>query len=174
MPRGIGRFDRRHSRQSKPTYPGDQGPIKDDEAVTGEIPVPADADVSGKIPPIPDIEPTRRRARRDLDDIAGDAESPEPEAEPPPALTDWRRCASRPPGSARYLWHRLVDLTAVQLAWLVRETRIRVPQAGRWLRPRLTRLSATVVGGLLLCASYPRFNWWWAAILAFAVRWPGC
>ena len=28
---------------------------------------------------------------------------------------------------------------------------------------------ATVVAGLLLCASYPRFNWWWAAIVAFGV-----
>ena len=55
------------------------------------------------------------------------------------------------------------------LAWLVRETRIRVPQAGRWLRPRLTRLSAAIVAGLLLCSSYPRFNWWWAAVIAFAV-----
>ncbi len=69
----------------------------------------------------------------------------------------------------KYLWRRLVYLTAILVAWLVRETRIRVPRAGRWLRPRLTRLSATVVAGLLLCASYPQFNWWWAAILAFGV-----
>ncbi len=67
------------------------------------------------------------------------------------------------------MWQRLVYLSAVLLAWLVRETRIRVPQAGRWLRPRWTRLSAAILAGLLLCSSYPRFNWWWAAVIAFAV-----
>ena len=70
------------------------------------------------------------------------------------------------------MWHRLVYLTAILVAWLVRETRVRVPQSGSWLRPRLTRLVATIVAGLLLCSSYPRFNWWWAAILAFgALAW---
>src|ERR1700722_949307 len=66
-------------------------------------------------------------------------------------------------------WQRLVYLSAVLLAWLVRETRIRVPQAGRWLRPRSTRLGAATLAGLLLCSSYPRFDWWWAAVIAFGV-----
>ena len=55
------------------------------------------------------------------------------------------------------------------LAWLGRELRPRLPQWGRALRPRLTRLSGAVLAGLLLCSSYPGFNWWWAAVLAFAV-----
>ena len=70
---------------------------------------------------------------------------------------------------AAYLWQHLVQLFAVVLAWSARELRIRLPQAGRWLRPRLTRLSAAIVAGLLLCSSYPRFNWWWAAVIAFAL-----
>ncbi|HZC91920.1 MAG TPA: apolipoprotein N-acyltransferase [Mycobacterium sp.] len=70
---------------------------------------------------------------------------------------------------AAYLWQHLVQLSAVVLAWSARELRIRLPQAGRWLRPRLTRLSAAIVAGLLLCSSYPRFNWWWAAVIAFAL-----
>jgi apolipoprotein N-acyltransferase len=55
------------------------------------------------------------------------------------------------------------------LAWLSRELRKRLPQLGRALRPRLTRLSAAILAGLLLCSSYPGFNWWWAAVVAFAV-----
>jgi apolipoprotein N-acyltransferase len=34
---------------------------------------------------------------------------------------------------------------------------------------RLLRLSATVVGGLLLWASFPGLDWWWAAVVAFAL-----
>jgi apolipoprotein N-acyltransferase len=107
------------------------------------------------------------------DDETGHPESPGAETEPP-AVRDDRLAQLR--GHAvrigTYLWHRLVQLTAILVAWLVRETRIRVPQAARWLRPRLTRVAATIVAGLLLCASYPRFNWWWAAILAFgALAW---
>jgi apolipoprotein N-acyltransferase len=34
---------------------------------------------------------------------------------------------------------------------------------------RLLPLSATVVGGLLLCASFPPVDWWWAAVVAFAL-----
>jgi apolipoprotein N-acyltransferase len=39
---------------------------------------------------------------------------------------------------------------------------------GTALRPRLVRLGVTVAAGLLLWSSYPRFNWWWAAVIAFA------
>ncbi len=64
---------------------------------------------------------------------------------------------------------RLLQLGAVLLAWLACELRRRLPRFGRALRPRLTRLSASVLAGLLLCSSYPGFNWWWAAVLAFVV-----
>ena len=128
-----------------------------------EIPVPAaaaDAEVTGVIP-------------------AGDVDDDE---DADVAISNRRTTMlsadpHRPTGGAtrpgrpgrQVVWQRLVYLSAVLLAWLVRETRIRVPQAGSWLRPRLTRLSAAILAGLLLCSSYPRFNWWWAAVLAFAV-----
>jgi apolipoprotein N-acyltransferase len=180
MPRGIRRFDPRirpvKSAENTDVFPVIKDPIKDDEAVTGEIPVPAasanpaDAEVTGEIPPVRDAEPDHDD---DVDEVAADIESPDLEAEWPAVgadrLAQVREQAAR---IGKYLWHRLVYLTSVLVAWLVRETQIRVPQAARWLRPRLTRLSPTVVAGLLLCTSYPPFNWWWAAILAFgALAW---
>ncbi|MGB6205488.1 apolipoprotein N-acyltransferase [Mycobacterium sp.] len=70
---------------------------------------------------------------------------------------------------ASQLGQRLVQLGGVMLAWLGNQLRTRLPQFGTALQPRLTRLSAAILAGLLLCSSYPGFNWWWAAILAFAV-----
>ncbi|KJX75114.1 apolipoprotein N-acyltransferase [Mycobacterium lepromatosis] len=37
------------------------------------------------------------------------------------------------------------------------------------LVPRLPRLVVAVVAGLLLCTSFPSLNWWWAAVVAFAL-----
>lgn len=34
---------------------------------------------------------------------------------------------------------------------------------------RIPQLSAVVAAGLLLCASFPPLNWWWAAVVAFAL-----
>jgi apolipoprotein N-acyltransferase len=56
----------------------------------------------------------------------------------------------------------------------------RVVPAGReapeWVRRfgnavvvRLPRLSAAILGGLLLCASFPPFGWWYTAVLAFVL-----
>jgi apolipoprotein N-acyltransferase len=68
-----------------------------------------------------------------------------------------------------YVGQRLIQLSAALLIWLGNELRKRLPQLARALRPRLTRLGAASLGGLLLWSSYPGFNWWWAAIIAFAV-----
>ncbi|HEY9303176.1 MAG TPA: apolipoprotein N-acyltransferase, partial [Mycobacterium sp.] len=70
---------------------------------------------------------------------------------------------------ATHLGHRLIQLAGALLVWLGDELRRRLPQFGRALRPRLTRLGAAIVAGLLLCSSYPGFNWWWAAVIAFAL-----
>jgi apolipoprotein N-acyltransferase len=63
---------------------------------------------------------------------------------------------------AHVLWdeirQRLPQFGMALLAW-----------SGKALRPRLPRLGATVVAGLLLCSSFPRFDWWWGAIVAFAL-----
>lgn len=45
----------------------------------------------------------------------------------------------------------------------------RLPGAGRALKPRLTRLAAAIVAALLLYTSFPPINWWWAAVVAFAL-----
>ena len=37
------------------------------------------------------------------------------------------------------------------------------------LAPRLTRLVLSVLGGLLLYASFPTVNWWWSAFVGFAL-----
>ena len=167
MPKGIRRFDRRirptKSTENTDVFPAIKDPIDDKDAVTGVIPVPdAEPGYDDNDDDVDDID--------DVDDPASDAESADLEAEPPDGGGDRpAQLQERAVAIGKYLWRRLVYLTAVLVAWLVRETRIRVPRAGRWLRPRLTRLSATVVAGLLLCASYPQFNWWWAAILAFGV-----
>jgi apolipoprotein N-acyltransferase len=42
------------------------------------------------------------------------------------------------------------------------------PAVRVWLVPRLARLTVTSVAGLLLYASFPPRNWWWAAVVAFA------
>jgi len=68
-----------------------------------------------------------------------------------------------------YVGQRLIQLSAALLIWLGNELRKRLPQLARALRPRLTRLGAASLAGLLLWSSYPGFNWWWAAIIAFAV-----
>jgi apolipoprotein N-acyltransferase len=45
----------------------------------------------------------------------------------------------------------------------------RLPAVRAALLPRLARLVCAVVGGLLLCASFPALNWWWGAVLAAAL-----
>src|ERR1700722_9966774 len=153
MVRGFGRFDRR----VRPAEDTDVFPTIKDDDNTGHIPVPAaaaDAEVTGEIPPV------RAVGAADEDADVADLEPRDADAEPAEdrqdRLAELRVHALR---IARIGWQRLVCLSAVLLAWLVRETRIRVPQAGRWLRPRWTRLSAAILAGLLLCSSYPRFNW---------------
>ncbi|BBX96748.1 apolipoprotein N-acyltransferase [Mycobacterium lacus] len=45
----------------------------------------------------------------------------------------------------------------------------RLPAVRAATQPRLPRLVAAVVAGLLLYASFPTLNWWWAAVVAFAL-----
>lgn len=156
----------RRGRRIRPAEDTDVFPAVRDDDSTGEIPVPtavADAEVTGA-KPVGDVEPDDGDT-----DAAGDVESLDADAEPDPHHDRLAQIRDHAVRVARTVWQRLVYLSAVLLAWLVRESRIRVPQFGRWLRPRVARLGAAMVSGLLLCSSYPRFNWWWAAVLAFAV-----
>jgi len=45
----------------------------------------------------------------------------------------------------------------------------RLPALQARMQPRLARLLITIVGGLLLCASFPSLSWWWAAVVAAAL-----
>ena len=161
MARGIRRFDRR----IRPAENTDVFPAIRDDDDTGAIPVPDAADIGES--PVQDAEPDDEHA-----DLATDQESPDVES----PLTDltpgedrWSRLRDESIQLAKYLGRRLIQISAVVLAWSSRELRERLTQFGRALRPRLTRLSATILAGLLLCSSYPGFNWWWAAVVAFAV-----
>jgi apolipoprotein N-acyltransferase len=147
MAKGSGRFDRwRRPGEDTEVIPA----IKDDDAddqVTGEIPVQLDDADDHQADPDSDLD---SEPNADADD------------EPLPSFGEHAR------DRAAQLGRRLVVLSAALLVWLGNELRIRLPQLGRALRPRLTRLGVTILAGLLLCSSYPRFNWWWAAVLAFA------
>jgi apolipoprotein N-acyltransferase len=55
------------------------------------------------------------------------------------------------------------------VAWALAAVVARLPALQAALLPRLVRLLVTIVGGLLLCASFPSLSWWWAAVVAAAL-----
>ncbi len=148
MAKGIRRFDRRiRPAENTDVFPA----IRVDD--TGAIPVQ-------------DAEPDDEHAGLETDQTSSDQKSPDVES----VVTDrWSSLRNHSIQLAKHLGRWLIQISAVVLAWLSRELRKRLPQFGRALRPRLTRLSAAILAGLLLCSSYPGFNWWWAAVVAFAV-----
>ncbi|MBO0864503.1 MAG: apolipoprotein N-acyltransferase [Mycobacterium sp.] len=64
---------------------------------------------------------------------------------------------------------RLAGAARSQLAGLGPVVLARLPGIANALRPRLTRLAATIAAGVLLYTSFPPINWWWAAVLTFAL-----
>ena len=154
MARGIRRFDR----WMRPGEDTEVIPVVDYDA-TGEIRVQDDDD----------------HDQDDQDDQHADLEA---DLEPQDADTDREpehgddrlaRFGNRAREVGTSVGQRLIQLSAALLIWLGNELRKRLPQLARALRPRLTRLGAASLAGLLLWSSYPGFNWWWAAIIAFAV-----
>jgi apolipoprotein N-acyltransferase len=127
------------------------------------------------IPVIDDDDTGQIPVQRDVDDLgadlATDLESEHADTDVAPGHDDDRLSTfgNRVLQIATHLGRRLVQLGAALLVWLGNELRKRLPQFGRALRPRLTRLGGAILAGLLLCSSYPGFNWWWAAVIAFAV-----
>jgi apolipoprotein N-acyltransferase len=136
----------------------------------------ADA-MGGDVPTRPDTDPISDEAESDRDDQPADihvepaaqhaGHDGEPDqddqdsAEPGP--TDQRR----PTGAT--LADRLGTAARGALTGLVAAVVTRLPAAQAAMLPRLTRLICAVVGGLLLCASFPALNWWWGAVVAAAV-----
>src|SRR5699024_10405819 len=56
--------------------------------------------------------------------------------------------------------------------WLARAATAAANRLPGWraaVSGRLPQLSATVGAGLLLCATFPPLNWWWAAVVAFVL-----
>ena len=147
MARGFRRFDRR----MRPGEDTEVIPVIDDDD-TGQIPVPGDADDLRA-----DLETDLESEHADTDVALGNDDDR--------VSTFGNRVLQ----IATHLGRLLVQLGAALLVWLGNELRKRLPQFGRALRPRLTRLGGAILAGLLLCSSYPRFNWWWAAVIAFAV-----
>jgi apolipoprotein N-acyltransferase len=150
MAKGSGRFDRwRRPGEDTEVIPA----VKDDEdaEVTGEIPVQHD-DVDDH----DDELESEDAADLEIDD------EPKADDELLPSFGEHAR------ERAAQLGRRLVELGVALLVWLGNELRVRLPQLGTALRPRLVRLGVTIAAGLLLWSSYPRFNWWWAAVIAFA------
>jgi apolipoprotein N-acyltransferase len=55
------------------------------------------------------------------------------------------------------------------LTWAAAAVVARLTAIRAWLVPRLPRLVVTIVAGWLLLASFPPRNWWWGAVVAFAL-----
>ena len=154
MARGIRRFDR----WMRPGEDTEVIPMVDGDA-TGEIRVQDDDDHDQ------DNQDDQHA------DLEADLEPQDADTDREPEHGDDRlaRFGNRAREVGTYVGQRLIQLSAALLIWLGNELRKRLPQLARALRPRLTRLCAASLGGLLLWSSYPGFNWWWAAIIAFAV-----
>lgn len=108
-------------------------------------------------------------AQPDTDPISDEAES-ERDEEPTDVHVEPDRPTDPPDASdTPSLATRLGALTRRALAGLGAAAIARLPGVRAALRPRLARLLLTLVGGLLLFASFPSLNWWWAAVVAAAL-----
>ena len=114
-----------------------------------------------------------------LPERSGDVDPVDDEAEIATAIEDadvarrrqstgWRSCTTTRARRQPRRWQRLRGWPHGPLAWLSRaaDRGARSPDA---LRPRSDAAGAAVAAGLLLCASFPPFNWWWAAVVALAL-----
>ena len=71
------------------------------------------------------------------------------------------------------LAHRLRAAARQTAAGAIAAAVARLPAVRAALVPRLPRLVVSIAGALLLYASFPSLNWWWAAIVAAAnTKWP--
>lgn len=109
--------------------------------------------VDEDFPPPVKADPVSDEAESDRDDEPAEVHKERPV-----------RPGERVPGIARLgtaARHRVAGLAAAVIT--------RLPAAQAAMLPRLTRLICAVVGGLLLCASFPTLNWWWGAVVAAAL-----
>lgn len=117
-------------------------------------------------------EPTETAEPHDEDDDDKDEEEDGPH--PLPSLADLLTAAS-PTLADRLATASLRSLDERLTPRPTLAERLRAAVVARWpavraaVVPRLPRLTITVVAGLLLFASFPTTNWWWAAVVAFAL-----
>lgn len=136
---------------------GGDGPADRSDAADEDLPRRPDADPIGdEAESDRDDEPVRVEPEARDDERDGE---PEDAAEPGPP--------EGPAGPS--LGGRLGTAARGAVTGLVGAVIARLPAAQAAMLPRLTRLSCVVVGGLLLCASFPSLNWWWGAVVAAAL-----
>ena len=136
--------------------PGDRS--ESEPAVEDPESGPVIADVAGVDSALAgeDSDPEREKPERDKEEKAA-PQVPAPDGEP-----------SDTPGAPS----RAVGLGAVArkaLTGAATAAAARLPAARAWLVPRLPRLVVTIVAGWLLLASFPPRNWWWGAVVSFAL-----
>src|ERR1700739_2124796 len=93
----------------------------------------------------------------------------EPQADAPDdrhTPDNWRATDDRPATAAPGSIARLAALTRRAAGGLAAAAVARWPAARAAPLPRLSRLASAFVGGLLMFASFPAVNWWWAAVVA--------
>jgi apolipoprotein N-acyltransferase len=176
MARDIERFGEWVNSDPEKGEDTDAIPVVDDDDDTGEIPVQFADGAGFETDPDPEddgadfVEPVV-----DDDDDTGEipvqfadgADFVEPgDRDDPAELTG---SGNRTPEFGNDLQQRLGQLGSALSAWPSTVLRKPLPRMDKWLLSRLPRLCASVVAGLLLCSSFPSFNWWWAAIVAFAL-----
>lgn len=126
------------------------------------------------LPRRPDTDPISDEAESDRDDQPADVRV-EPQDDERDGKPDRDEDAAEPESSERHaaggagLGGRLGTAARGALSGLVAAVVARLPAAQAAMLPRLTRLSCVVMGGLLLCASFPSLNWWWGAVVAAAL-----
>jgi apolipoprotein N-acyltransferase len=94
-------------------------------------------------------------------------ESVEEKTAPPQAQAPDETPSKAPAGPSRAV--RLGKTARKALTGVAAAVVARLPGARAWLVPRLPRLVVTIVAGCLFLASFPPRNWWWGAVVAFAL-----
>lgn len=142
---------------------GDDEPADQTDAADEDLPRRPDTDpITDEAESDRDEQPAEVRVEPEAGDDERDGE-PDPDedaAEP--------ESPERQAGGAS-LGGRLGTAARGAATGLVAAVIARLPAAQATMLPRLTRLSCVVMGGLLLCASFPSLNWWWGAVVAAAL-----
>lgn len=124
-----------------------------------------EAAAQAKPDPQPGLDP-----QAELDPPAEPEPAPQPEPDLPPGPEPEPDAQRETDPQAGPESARRSGSAALRVATAVAAAVVaRLPRLGAALLPRLARLACVVAGGLLLYASFPTRNWWWAAVPAAAL-----